>query len=30
LVSIAANAPGTHAIELDVSGTTIGSIEVTP
>lgn len=30
LVSIVANAPGTHAIELDVSGTTIGSIEVTP
>ena len=30
LVSIAATAPGTHAIELDVSGTTLGSIEVTP
>lgn len=30
LVSIAANTPGTHAIELDLSGTTIGSIEVTP
>jgi hypothetical protein len=30
LVSIAANSLGTHAIELDLSGTTIGSIEVTP
>lgn len=30
LVSIAADTPGTHAIELDLSGTTIGSIEVTP
>lgn len=30
LVSIAANTPGTHAIELDLSGTTIGSIEVKP
>lgn len=30
LVSIAASHTGTHAIELDLSGTTIGSIEVTP
>ena len=30
LVSIAADTPGTHAIELDLSGTTIGSIKVTP
>jgi len=28
LVSIQARTPGTHAIELDLSGTTIGSIEV--
>lgn len=30
LVSIAAKQTGTHAIELDLTGTTIGSIEVTP
>jgi hypothetical protein len=30
LVSIAASHTGTHAIELDLYGTTIGSIEVTP
>jgi hypothetical protein len=30
LVSIDANKPGTHAIELDLSGAIIGSIEVKP
>ncbi|MCE2745555.1 MAG: cupredoxin domain-containing protein [Burkholderiales bacterium] len=30
LVSIAANKPGRHAIELDLSGATIGTIEVNP
>ena len=29
LVSIKANQVGTHSVELDLSGTTIGSIEVT-
>ncbi|MCR2746216.1 hypothetical protein [Limnobacter parvus] len=30
LVSIQAHTPGTHAIELDLTATTIGSIEVLP